>query len=199
MYRGQCSDSVRGGRDGAPLSCCAPRVAERAERAGGWCCALLLGALVAAGGLVLGCGEGADGAEGEGRRSSDPTARLLPQLSAEDRHFAFKWAGNAPNTLSRDKKYRISWSRCRKYWNPDAQRQGTGYERACRVEFPVLVSRNLRRIGYEVSPRDAVSWRIFLWRKRATNRLRNLSRAERSAYGDRHIAWRERHGLKHGD
>ena len=198
MYRGHHSDSVRGGWDGAPLSCCAPRVAERAERAGGWCGALLLGALVAAGGLVLGCGEGADGAE-KGRRSSDPTARLLPKLSTEDRMFAFRWAGTAPNTLSKDKKYRISWARCRKYWNPDAQRQGTGYERACRVEFPVLVSRNLRRIGYEVSPRDAVSWRIFLWRKRETSRLSNMPRAERSASGARYDEWRKRHGLKRGD
>ena len=153
--------------------------------------ALLLGALFAAGGLAA-CGEGADGAEGG---SGDPTARLLPNVPAEERDFLFSWAGFTPNARSKDGKYRLNWVECREYYRPGAERQGTGYERACLYEFPVIVSKNLRRLGYEVEPRDAVTWRICVWRKRETKRVSNLPRRERKAYYARRKAWLVRHGL----
>ena len=195
MYGRNGKDGMRGhrGADGRPARGDADEVKRTVVMAGAATrrhAALLLGALFAAGGVA--CGEGADGAEGG---SGDPTARLLPNVPAEERNFLFSWAGHAPNTFSKDGKYDLNWRFCRDYYRPGAERQGTAYERACLYEFPVIVSKNLRRLGYKVRPRDAVTWRICMWRKRETKRLSNMPRRERKPYFARHDAWLVRHGL----
>ena len=156
--------------------------------------ALLLGALFAAGGVA--CGEGADGAEGG---NDDPTAHLLPNVPAEERVFLFEWAGTGRKLRSTTAGRSLNWVRCRPYYRPGAERRGTRMERACLRELPVMVAGNLRRLGYEIRPRDAVNWRIFLWRDRETDRFISMSSDESAARGLRKQAWKKRHGLGRHD
>ena len=197
MYGRNGKDGMRGHRDanGKPARGDADEVKRTVGMAGAATrrhAALLLGVLFAAGG----CSEGANGAEG-GR--GDPTARLLPNVPAEDRVFLFSWAGTGRKLRSTTAGRSLNWVRCRPYYRPGAERRGTRMERACLRELPVMVAGNLRRLGYEIRPRDAVNWRIFLWMDRETDRFISMSSDESAARGLRQDAWKKRHGLGRHD